>query len=400
MVLTGKQSLDYSGGVSAEDNFGIGGHDRIMGPNGEAQYWAPDLSTAVDVLLTHYEHTYIAPGERFPRPAPTADPADRDISTSPHNAPGGDFSALSEIFDPASNPERKKPFDVRSLVSGVVDADHPALERWADMADAGSAVVFDAHLGGQPVELIAFESRPLPRHGSDPVDGPSQWTAGTLFPRSSKKTARAINAASGNRPLVILANLSGFDGSPESLRQLQLEYGAEIGRAVVNFDGPIVFCVVSRYHGGAFVVFSGTLNDNMEVAAVEGSYASVIGGAPAAAVVFAAEVNKRTSADPRVAGLQTRIAEATPNGDDASRLRAELASAWPAVHSEKLGQVADEFDNVHSIERARDVGSVHTIVPAARLRPYLIDAVQRGMQRTLTALGEQQAAPRHQSRQA
>jgi acetyl-CoA carboxylase carboxyltransferase component len=149
---------------------------------------------------------------------------------------------------------------------------------------------------------------------------------------------------------------------------------------VVNFDGPIVFCVVSRYHGGAFVVFSGTLNDNMEIAAVEGSYASVIGGAPAAAVVFAAEVNKRTSADPRIAGLQTRIAEATASGDDTSRLRAELASAWPAVHSEKLGQVADEFDNVHSIERARDVGSVHTIVPAARLRPYLVDAVQRGMQ--------------------
>jgi acetyl-CoA carboxylase carboxyltransferase component len=392
MVLTGKQSLDYSGGVSAEDNFGIGGYDRIMGPNGEAQYWAPDVSTAVDLLLTHYEHTYTAPGERFPRPAPTADPADRDISASPHNAPGSDFSTLGEIFDPASNAERKKPFDVRSLLSGVVDADHRTLERWADMADAGSAVVLDAHLGGQPVELIAFESRPLPRHGPDPVDGPSQWTAGTLFPRSSKKTARAINAASGNRPVVILANLSGFDGSPDSLRQLQLEYGAEIGRAVVNFDGPIVFCVISRYHGGAFVVFSGTLNDNMEVAAVEGSYASVIGGAPAAAVVFAAEVNKRTSADPRVAGLQTRIAEATANGDDASRLRAELASAWPAVHSEKLGQVADEFDNVHSIERARDVGSVDTIVPAARLRPYLIDAVQRGMQRTLTALGEQQAA--------
>jgi acetyl/propionyl-CoA carboxylase alpha subunit/acetyl-CoA carboxylase carboxyltransferase component len=392
MVLTGKQSLDYSGGVSAEDNFGIGGYDRIMGPNGEAQYWAPDVSAAVDVLLTHYQHTYTAPGERFPRPAPTADPADRDISASPHHAPGSDFSTLGEIFDPATNAERKKPFDVRSLVSGVVDADHPALERWADMADAGSAVVLDAHLGGQPVELIAFESRPLPRHGPDPVDGPSQWTAGTLFPRSSKKTARAINAASGNRPVVILANLSGFDGSPDSLRQLQLEYGAEIGRAVVNFDGPIVFCVISRYHGGAFVVFSGTLNDNMEVAAVQGSYASVIGGAPAAAVVFAAEVNKRTSADPRIAGLQTRIAEATANGDDASPLRAELAAARPAVHSEKLGQVADEFDNVHSIERARDVGSVHTIVPAARLRPYLVDAVQRGMQRTLSTLGEQQAA--------
>jgi biotin carboxyl carrier protein len=35
MVLTGKQALDYSGGVSAEDNLGIGGYDRVMGPNAE-----------------------------------------------------------------------------------------------------------------------------------------------------------------------------------------------------------------------------------------------------------------------------------------------------------------------------------------------------------------------------
>ena len=206
--------------MSAEDNFGIGGYDRIMGPNGEAQYWAPDVSAAVDVLLAHYEHTYIAPGERFPRPAPTTDPVSRDISASPHAAPGTDFTTLGEVFDSAGNPERKKPFDIRSLLRGVVDADHQPLERWADMQEAASAVVLDAHLGGQPVALIGFESRPLPRHGPNPVDGPSQWTAGTLFPGSSKKTARAINAASGNRPLVLLANLSGFDGSPESLRRL------------------------------------------------------------------------------------------------------------------------------------------------------------------------------------
>jgi acetyl-CoA carboxylase carboxyltransferase component len=279
---------------------------------------------------------------------------------------------------------------MRSLLTGVIDADHQPLERWADMAEAASVLVLDAHLGGQPVALIGFESKPLTRHGFWPVDGPSQFTAGTLFPRSSKKTARAINAASGNRPLVILANLSGFDGSPESLRQLQLEYGAEIGRSVVNFDGPIVFCVVSRYHGGAFVVFSGTLNDNMEIAAVEGSYASVIGGAPAAAVVFAAEVRKRTETDPRVADLQSAIAEATASGahDEAAALRARLESARPAVHADKLGELADEFDRAHSIERAREVGSVQAIVPAARLRPYLIDAVRRGMERTLAARRE------------
>ena len=380
MVLTGKQALDYSGGVSAEDNFGIGGYDRIMGPNGQAQYWAPDLSGAVDVLLAHYAHTYRAPGERFPRPAPTADPVDRDVSDAPHA--GGPFTRVGEIFSGA-NAERKKPFDIRSVLRAVVDADHPPLERWVDMLDAENVVVWDAHLGGRPVALLGVESRPLPRRGPTAVDGPTTFTAGTLFPRSSKKTARAINAASGNRPLVVLANLSGFDGSPESLRRLQLEYGAEIGRAVVNFDGPIVFCVISRYHGGAFVVFSGTLNDGMEVAAVEGSYASVIGGAPAAAAVFGGEVNKRTATDPRVAELETRIAKASAAGaeGEAARLHAELAAVRPGVRSEKLGEVATEFDAAHSVERAHRMGSVHRIVAPDRLRPYLVDAVRRGMER-------------------
>ena len=44
MVLTGKSSLDFSGGVSAEDNIGIGGFERIMGPNGQGQYWAPTVA--------------------------------------------------------------------------------------------------------------------------------------------------------------------------------------------------------------------------------------------------------------------------------------------------------------------------------------------------------------------
>ncbi|GAA1846701.1 biotin carboxylase N-terminal domain-containing protein [Pseudonocardia ailaonensis] len=374
MVLTGKQSLDYSGGVSAEDNFGIGGYDRIMGPNGQAQYWAPDLRGAVDVLFRHYEHTYRVAGERFPRPAPTTDPVQRDITVAPHV--GGDFTTLGEIFSPETNPGRKKPFDIRSLMRGVADADHEPLERWVDMHDADSVVVFDAHLGGQPISLIGIESKPLARRGMIPVDGPEQFTAGTLFPKSSKKTARAINAASGNRPLVVLANLSGFDGSPESLRSLQLEYGAEIGRAIVNFDGPIVFCVVSRYHGGAFVVFSATLNDHMEVAAVEGSYASVLGGAPAAAVVFAGEVRRRTNADSRVTALEARIAE---GGPDVAPLRAELPKLRADVRSEVLGAVAEEFDSTHSIQRAQAVGSVHRIVDPHQLRPYLADAVQRGM---------------------
>ncbi|WP_203453661.1 carboxyl transferase domain-containing protein [Jiangella aurantiaca] len=371
MVLTGKQTLDFSGSVSAEDNFGIGGYDRVMGPNGQAQYWVPDLARALGVLMAHYEQTYVLPGEPGPRVAVSADADDRDISSYPH---GGEFATVGDVFSAAANPDRKKPFDIRTVLRAVADADAPLRERWAGMADAETAVVTDTRLGGHSVSLIGIESKPVPRRGFPPTDGPDTYTAGTLFPRSSKKIARAINAASGNRPLVVLANLSGFDGSPESMRNLQLEYGAEIGRAVVNFRGPIVFCVISRYHGGAFVVFSKRLNPQMTVLALEGSYASVLGGAPAAAVVFSAEVDKRAAADPAVVALERRIeaASATERGP----LLVELAELRAALRADKISEVAAEFDRIHSIRRAVEVGSVDKVVSVAELRPAIIAAIR------------------------
>jgi len=379
MVLTGKQSLDFSGGVSAEDNFGIGGYDRVMGPNGQAQYWAANLAAARDVLMAHYDHTYVVPGEPGPRRAATTDPVDRDISSFPHAVAGSDFTTVGEIFSADANPDRKKPFDIRTVMRALADQDHPVLERWAGMADAETAVVQDVHLAGIPVCLLGIESRSVPRRGFPPTDGPDTYTAGTLFPRSSKKAARAINAASGNRPLVVLANLSGFDGSPESMRKLQLEYGAEIGRAIVNFRGPIVFCVISRYHGGAFVVFSKALNPDMTVLALEGSFASVLGGAPAAAVVFSGDVNARTAADPRVRAMEARVAAAS--GADRRALAAELDELRASVRAEKLGEVATEFDRVHSIQRAVEVGSVDAVIRAAELRPQIIKALDDHLHR-------------------
>jgi acetyl/propionyl-CoA carboxylase alpha subunit/acetyl-CoA carboxylase carboxyltransferase component len=377
MVLTGKRALDYSGSVSAEDNQGIGGYDRIMGLNGQAQYWAKDIDEACHILFRHYEHTYVAPGERFPRKAATTDPIGRDVCAYPHGKERGDgFAQVGEIFSDDTNPGRKKSFDIRTVMMAVVDQDHAPLERWRGMRAAETAVVWDAHLGGYPVCLIGIESRPVPRLGFIPADGPDHWCAGTLFPLASKKVARAINAASNNRPVVLLANLSGFDGSPESMRKLQLEYGAEIGRAVVNFKGPMVFCVISRYHGGAYVVFSRALNQDLEVAALEGTYASVIGGAPAAAVVFAGEVEARTRKDSRLQALAHSLA--TAEASEKSRLRTQWDELFKVIHSEKLGEVAGEFDRVHSVQRALRVGALHNILPPSNLRPYLIHAVERG----------------------
>ena len=392
MVLTGKRALDYSGGISAEDNQGIGGYDRIMGLNGQAQYWARDIDEACHILYHHYQHCYIAPGERFPRRAVTTDPLDRDVRAYPHGNGGQDnFAVVGEILSDETNPGRKRSFDIRKVMMAAIDQDHPPLERWAGMRAAETAVVWDAHLGGYPVCLVGIESRSVPRLGFVPADGPDQWCAGTLFPQSSKKVARAVNAASNNRPLVVLANLSGFDGSPESMRRLQLEYGAEIGRAVVNFKGPIVFCVISRYHGGAYVVFSRALNENLEVAALEGTYASVIGGAPAAAVVFAGEVEARARKDPRLQALSQAMAQA--EGLEKGRLRAQWDELFKIIHSEKLGEMASEFDRVHSVQRALDVGALHHILPPANLRPYLIQAIERGIAKEEKLRNQQVQAP-------
>src|SRR5947209_5282462 len=244
------------------------------GPNGQAQYSARDLAEACRTLLRYHEHAYVAPGERFPRPAPTRDPRDRDVC---------DIHDIRDVHDLS---------EIRRVMAAVVDQDHEPLERWYGMRDAEVAVVWDAHLGGQPVCLLGFESKPLPHPGRAPAHGPDP-----ISPPAAKKVARAIHAASGNRPLVILADLSGCNDSPE--RPWQLEHGAEIGRAVVSFQGPIVLCFVAPFQGDASLIFSTALQDDLEVAALAGT------NAPA--------------------------------------------------------------------------GSVHHVVAPARLRPYLVDAVERGM---------------------
>ena len=152
MVLTGKQSLDFSGGVSAEDNFGIGGYDRVMGPNGQAQYWAPDLAgrarRADGALRPHLRRR---PGRTRPRRGDHHRPGrPRRLDVPARRRRTATSAPSARSSPPATNPDRKKAFDIRTVMRALADQDHPTLERWAGMADAETAVVQDAHLGGYP----------------------------------------------------------------------------------------------------------------------------------------------------------------------------------------------------------------------------------------------------------
>jgi acetyl/propionyl-CoA carboxylase alpha subunit/acetyl-CoA carboxylase carboxyltransferase component len=376
MVLTGRRALEASGSVAAEDEVAIGGFEHVMGPNGEAQYYATDLVDAFRVLHAHHRLTYVVPGERRPRATAQIDPPARDLTGEPYASDGDGFARVAELFSDDTNPGRKRPFAMREVMRALVDRDVDGaafLERWSAWSGgAETAIVWDARVGGHAACVIGIESRSVPRDGERPPDGPDAWTGGTLFPQSSKKVARALDAASGQRPAIVLASLSGFDGSPESMRRLQLEHGAEIARAVVGFVGPLLFVVVSRYHGGAYVVFSKALNDGLHALALDGAHASVIGGSAAATVVLDREVRARAALDPAVLAART-----SHDLQPVAATRAALRQAEEAALLDARAILASEFDAIHSVARARDVGSLDEIVPAAQLRPRLIELLNR-----------------------
>ena len=105
MVLTGKQALDYSGARV--------GRGQLRASAATSGSWAPTARRSTGPrtwpapagsCLRHYEHTYVAPGERFPRRAATADPADRDVRDAPHDAPGSALARVGDVFSDETQP--------------------------------------------------------------------------------------------------------------------------------------------------------------------------------------------------------------------------------------------------------------------------------------------------------
>ncbi len=109
----------------------------------------------------------------------------------------------------------------------------------------------------------------------------------------------------------------------------------------------------------------------MKAVALSGSYASVIGGGPAAAVVFGREVRAQALDDPRVKDI-TEVARREPT----EKNRAALETVLREVTLEKQASTALEFDSVHTVERAMEVGSLSEIFEPSELRPRLIATLE------------------------
>ena len=68
------------------------------------------------------------------------------------------------------------------------------------------------------------------------------------------------------------------------------------------------------------------------------------------------------------------LADAAPEAH--ADLLVELSDARAAVRAEKISEVAAEFDAVHSIHRAVQVGSVDKVISLAELRPGIVATIE------------------------
>jgi hypothetical protein len=64
-----------------------------------------------------------------------------------------------------------------------------------------------------------------------------------------------------------------------------------------------------------------------------------------------------------------------------SSSRDRLESTWKEVLLEKQAELAAEFDSIHSVERALEVGSLEAIIEPEDMRSYLIGELCRAVAR-------------------
>ena len=113
MVLTGTRCARGVGCVCLRRTRpAIGGFERIMGPNGEAQYYARNLSRRPTARSSsYYDCSYVVPGREWATPtSKPSDPADRrhrlqtPLRPPKRTATVPTSPSLGEIFDDDTNP--------------------------------------------------------------------------------------------------------------------------------------------------------------------------------------------------------------------------------------------------------------------------------------------------------
>ena len=236
------------------------------------------------------------------------------------------------------------------------------------MAGAETAIVWDAHLGGTPVCLIGIESRNVPREGYRPARRPRELDRRHAVPAVVEE-GRARDQRGERQPP------GGRARQSLGLRRLA-RIDAQAAARVRRRDR-----ARGRQLRGPDLVRG-------RLALPRRRLRGVLAGAeprPArrrAGGLLRLGDRRRARGDRRLrargarAGTRRR-ARGGARAPAARRARArQRASASSACsrrsRSRSRRELAAEFDPIHTVERARSVGSLSAIVPPAEMRAFLV----------------------------
>jgi acetyl-CoA carboxylase carboxyltransferase component len=157
----------------------------------------------------------------------------------PPEAPGAEPAFEGSIRD-LIPPDENKPFDIRELIDGVIDAGS-LLEihaRWAR-----EVIVGYARLDGRAIGVVANQPK---------VKG------GVLFVDSADKCARFIRTCNAfNIPLLFLADVPGFMIGTQVEREGIIRHGAKMISAVSEATVPKISVIVRKAYGAGLYAMAG-----------------------------------------------------------------------------------------------------------------------------------------------
>jgi methylmalonyl-CoA decarboxylase subunit alpha len=165
--------------------------------------------------------------------------------------------------------DENKPFDMREMIAGLVDADSflEVQKRWAK-----ELIVGYARLDGRVIGIVANQPR---------------QRGGVLFVDSADKAARFIWTCNAfNIPLVFLADVPGFMIGTQVERQGIIRAGAKMISAVSEATVPKLSVIVRKAYGAGLYAMAGPAFDPDACIALPGAKIAVMGPQAAINAVF------------------------------------------------------------------------------------------------------------------
>ncbi len=183
------------------------------------------------------------------------------------------------------HPDQRRPYPMHDVIRTLVD-DRRFLEIQPDFAK--NIIVGFAHLGGQPVGVVANN----PRH-----------LAGTLNIDASDKAARFIRTCDAfNVPVVTLVDVTGFLPGVAQEHAGIIRHGAKMLYAYAEATVPKITLITRKSYGGAYLAMNSKDMGADVVLAWPTAAVAVMGAEGAANIIYRREIER--SPDPAATRAQ------------------------------------------------------------------------------------------------